>query len=263
MATSGLVEPSFRLTRSQKKQLLEDVIKRLRAACPDPKTELIFHTPYQLLVSVVLSAQTTDKMVNRCMQPLYDDQKQAFTPELVTSWGEKKLLGFIKSIGLAPTKAKNITRLSQLLLEHHQGEVPLSRGDLEALPGVGRKTANVVLAELTGAPTLGVDTHVLRVTRRLGLHHETLAASAERELLKIIPKNYLPKAHHWFILHGRYTCKAQKPLCETCVLNDICPMLVANAGLYRKHARGVEAPTAPAAPKASGASKDRRAAAKN
>jgi endonuclease-3 len=225
-----LVSPPA-LSKAQKLQIVDAALARLKAQHPAPRTELYFRTPFQLLVSVVLSAQTTDKMVNRCMQPLYD--AGAFTPQTVVDLGEAPFLSHIKSIGLAPTKARNVTKLASLLLERHGGEVPLEREALEELPGVGRKTANVVLAELTGAPTLAVDTHVLRVTRRLGLHREEQATAAEKALLTVVAPRYLPMAHHWFILHGRYTCKAQKPLCGTCVLRSLCPSLAENRGLYR------------------------------
>lgn len=227
-----LIGPSFILTKAQKLLLVEQALERLRKLNPAPKTELYFKTHYQLLVSVVLSAQTTDKMVNRCMQPLYD-AKEGFTPELALKWGEVKLLSFIKSIGLAPTKAKNVIRLSRLIIEQHGGKVPLLREALEELPGVGRKTANVVLAELAGEPTLAVDTHVFRVTKRLGLHREMQAEAAEKVLMTVVDRKYLPMAHHWFILHGRYTCKAQNPACSVCALSDICPSLPANRNLYK------------------------------
>ena len=132
--------------------------------------------------------------------------------------GREELLQHIRTIGLAPTKAKNIYKLTGILLDENAGEVPRTRSDLEALPGVGRKTANVILGELFGEPTLAVDTHVLRVSRRLGLHKEKLPEKAEAQLMKVVDPKFLPKAHHWFILHGRYTCKAQKPLCEDCVV---------------------------------------------
>jgi endonuclease-3 len=199
---------------------LDEALRRLDRAYPDPRCELFYLTPYQLLVSVVLSAQTTDKMVNRCMEPVY---RAGFTPELALKWGEGKLLEKIRSIGLAPTKAKNVIKLSQRLIDQHGGQVPNHREALEDLPGVGRKTANVILGELFGEPTLAVDTHVFRVTARLGFHQEKTPEKAEQALLKILPKNVLPKAHHWFILHGRYVCKAQSPQCVSCPLNDICP----------------------------------------
>ncbi len=196
------------------------LLEKLRQQNPNPHCELIYHSDFQLLVSVVLSAQATDKQVNKVMEPLY---KEGFTPERVVNWGEKALLERIKSIGLAPTKAKNIAKLSQILLDRHQGHVPKTREALEELPGVGRKTANVILGELHQLPTLAVDTHVFRVTARLGLQQEATAEKAEKVLLDIVPASYLPAAHHWFILLGRYTCKARRPECERCVLRDDCP----------------------------------------
>lgn len=194
----------------------------LKEVDPNPKCELYHKSDYQLLVSVVLSAQTTDKMVNRCMEPLY---KKGFTPQTVQKWGQEKLLSKIKSIGLAPTKSRNIIKLTDIILTKHRGKVPNTREELEALPGVGKKTASVILGEVFHHPTLAVDTHVYRVTKRLGLHLEANADKAEKALLDIVPESYRPKAHHWFILLGRYTCKAQKPLCGECHINEICPLL--------------------------------------
>ncbi len=199
------------------------MITRLEANNPDPHCELYYETPFQLLVSVVLSAQTTDKMVNRCMVPVYQSKNPPFTPDTVVSLGEKGLLELIRPIGLAPTKAKNVTNLSRILINQFGGCVPDNRSDLESLPGVGRKTASVILGELFHEPTLAVDTHVFRVTNRLGLQNEKTPEKAESELLKIIDPKFLPKAHHWFILLGRYTCKAQKPDCARCPLNELCP----------------------------------------
>lgn len=199
---------------------VDAVMTRLRAANPDPRCELYFETPYQLLVSVVLSAQTTDKSVNRCMRPLYE---RGFGPADVSRLGEKGLLPLIRTIGLAPTKTRNVVRLTAMLMERHGGEVPRSREDLEALPGVGRKTANVVLAEIWREPTLAVDTHVFRVARRLGWHDAPTPEKAEIALLALVDPRWLPSAHHWLILLGRYTCQARKPLCETCPVADICP----------------------------------------
>lgn len=196
------------------------VLNRLKEIEPEPKCELYYETPFQLLVSVVLSAQTTDKMVNRCMEPLY---KKGFTPQTVLAMGQQKLLAAIQSIGLAPTKSKNIFRLSHIILEKYQGEIPSTRSELEALPGVGKKTASVILGEIFREPTLAVDTHVYRVTKRLGLHNESTPDKAEKVLLEVVKESYRPDAHHWFILHGRYTCKAQSPMCVTCHLRGVCP----------------------------------------
>lgn len=187
---------------------------------PDAKCELYFETPYQLLISVVLSAQATDRSVNRAMTPLYQG---GLCPASVLKLGEPGVLKHIKSIGLAPTKARNIIALTKVLVNQHHSQVPSSRENLEALPGVGRKTANVILGEIFGLPTLAVDTHVFRVAGRLGLHAEKTPEKAEQKLLAIIPPQFLPKAHHWLILHGRYHCTARKPKCETCLVADLCP----------------------------------------
>lgn len=196
------------------------IVKALEKKLPDPKCELYYKTPYQLLVSVVLSAQSTDVSVNKCMEPLY--KTKPFTPQAVVKLGESKFRQKIKTIGLAPTKARNVVNLSKLLLEKYDGEVPRMREELEELPGVGRKTASVVLGELFGEPTIAVDTHVFRTTQRLGLHDESNANKCEERLLELIPAKFLPKAHHLFILHGRYTCKARKPECSICCLKKVC-----------------------------------------
>ncbi len=211
------------------------VLDRLRAANPDARCELYYATPYQLLVSVVLSAQTTDKMVNRCMEPLY---REGFDIDQVLAWGEADFLTKIRSIGLAPTKARNVLRLSQILRDQHSGLVPRTREELEALPGVGRKTANVILGEIYRQPTLAVDTHVFRVGARLGLHAEKTPEKAEMALLEVIPPGDLPMAHHWLILHGRYVCKAQKPDCDRCPVAEFCPSaLIQSPGPARRQKR--------------------------
>jgi endonuclease III len=196
------------------------VVERLSQIHPDPRCELVYHTEFQLLVSVVLSAQATDKSVNKAMEQVYKD---GFSPQTVLDWGEKGVLKRIRSIGLAPTKAKNVYRLSQMLLENHGGRVPNDRQILESLPGVGRKTANVILGEIFGHPTLAVDTHVFRVGLRLKLHEQKTPLKAEEDLMEVIPHWALPKAHHLLILHGRYTCTARAPKCHDCALSDICP----------------------------------------
>lgn len=211
-----------RLTGSQRKALVQEMLNRFSAKNPSPRCELYYETPFQLLVSVVLSAQTTDKMVNRCMQPLY---KAQFDLQSVLTWQEDGFYQHVKSIGLARTKSRHIYQLAKILLEKFGGELPRSRVELESLPGVGRKTASVVLGELFRQPTLAVDTHVFRVGQRLNLHSEKTPLAAEKVLLKQIDPKYLPQAHHWFVLHGRYVCKAIKPLCGGCLLNDICPSL--------------------------------------
>ena len=187
---------------------------------PNPSCELKFNSPFQLLISVVLSAQTTDKMVNRVMTGLYD---QGLTPDAIIAMGETEFFNHIRQIGLARTKSKNVVALARIIVEQHSGHIPSTRVDLEALPGVGRKTASVVLGELGLEPTIAVDTHVFRVARRLGMHRESQPHKCEAELLRLIPETYLPAAHHWFILHGRYTCKALNPACDTCLLADLCP----------------------------------------
>lgn len=211
-----------RLTVSQRKALVQEMLSRFSAKNPSPRCELYYETPFQLLISVVLSAQTTDKMVNRCMQPLY---KEHLDLQTILEWQEQGLYQHVKSIGLAKTKSRHIYQLAQILRDRFGGEVPRTRDELEALPGVGRKTASVVLGELFRLPTLAVDTHVFRVTQRLNLHSAKTPLAAEKILLKQIAPEYLPQAHHWFVLHGRYVCKAIKPACRECLLNDICPSL--------------------------------------
>lgn len=208
------------LSLAKRRMIAEQVLERLAAKNPNPHCELTYKTPFQLLVSVVLSAQTTDKSVNRCMEPLYAKE---FTPATVIKMGKDGLLAKIRTIGLAPTKAKNVYKLSSIILEKFHGEIPRHREELESLPGVGRKTANVILGEIYRESVLAVDTHVFRVGARLGLHRESTPEKAELELLKVIPPRLLPDGHHWFILHGRYTCKAMTPDCENCVVRDLCP----------------------------------------
>jgi len=201
------------------------VLDRFDGVNPHPRCELYYRTPYQLLVSVVLSAQATDKSVNKAMQPLYDS---GFSPDTVLALGQEGFLEKIRTIGLAPTKSKNILRLTRILRETYGDTVPQNRDALESLPGVGRKTANVVLGELWGEPTLAVDTHVLRVSARLGFHRENAAAKAdkvEKALLKIVPRAFLPRAHHWLVLHGRYQCTARNPKCASCLIEDLCPKI--------------------------------------
>jgi endonuclease-3 len=196
-----------------------ELYKRLAAQRPDPKTELVYTTPYTLLVAVVLSAQATDVGVNRATAPLF---KKVDNPKAMVKLGEEGLAAYIKTIGLWRNKAKNVIALSQILLEAHGGEVPHDREKLEALPGVGRKTANVVLAEAFGEATIAVDTHVFRVANRTGLARGTTPEAVETHLLKITPDQYKHGAHHWLILHGRYTCVARTPKCPNCVVAEIC-----------------------------------------
>ena len=204
-----------RLTKAK----AEELYARLAHVRPDPKTELEYTNPYTLLVAVVLSAQATDKGVNRATGPLF---QLADTPKKMLKLGEEKVADHIKTIGLWRNKAKNVIALSQALIDDHNGEVPRDREALEALPGVGRKTANVVLMEIFGEGTIAVDTHVFRVANRTGLADGKNPAEVEEQLMRITPQKYLHGAHHWLILHGRYTCLARKPECPRCVIADLC-----------------------------------------
>ena len=192
---------------------------RLRETMPQPETELQYDNTYHLLVAVVLSAQATDIGVNRATGPLF---KYVKTPTQMVALGEKKLIEHVKTIGLYRNKARNVIALSKLLLEHHGGEVPHDREALEALPGVGRKTANVVLNVAFGEATIAVDTHIFRVGNRTGLAPGKNPLEVELKLLKRVPEEFRMHAHHWLILHGRYTCKARKPECPSCVVADLC-----------------------------------------
>src|SRR5476651_1383245 len=197
----------------------EDFFARLKKIEPEPKTELQYKNPYTLLVAVALSAQATDKSVNKATAPLF---KTVDTPEKMVALGEARLADAIKTIGLYRGKAKNVIALSNILLEQHGGQVPKNREALEALPGVGRKTANVVLNVAFGEPTIAVDTHIFRVSNRTNLAPGKDVLEVEFGLEKIVPDHYKSHAHHWLILHGRYTCVARKPLCPTCVVRDLC-----------------------------------------
>ena len=196
-----------------------EIFKRLKRANPAPTTELKYATPFELLVSVILSAQATDKSVNKATVELF---KVANTPEKILDLGLRGLKRHIKTIGLYNTKAANILKTCRLLLERHGGEVPATRETLQALPGVGRKTANVVLNTAFGQPTIAVDTHIFRVANRTGLAPGKNVLTVERKLLKAVPPRYRQDAHHWLILHGRYTCIARKPRCGACVIYDLC-----------------------------------------
>jgi len=198
---------------------IDEFFARLKKAIPEPKTELQSVNPYTLLVAVVLSAQATDKGVNKATENLF---KLADTPQKMVALGEAKLTEYIKTIGLYRGKAKNIIALSKLLIERHGGEVPHTREELEALPGAGRKTANVVLNVAFGQKTIAVDTHIFRVSNRTGLAPGKNVLEVELKLEKKVPDKYKLHAHHWLILHGRYTCIARKPLCPTCVVRDLC-----------------------------------------
>ena len=192
---------------------------RLKKLDPEPKTELQYVNPYTLLVAVVLSAQATDKGVNKATAPLFKTVK---TPEAMVALGEARLADAIKTIGLYRGKAKNVITLSKILIDQHGGKVPADREALQALPGVGRKTANVVLNVAFGEPTIAVDTHIFRVSNRTGLAPGKDVVEVEQKLEKVVPDAYKLHAHHWLILHGRYTCVARKPLCPTCVVRDLC-----------------------------------------
>ncbi len=192
---------------------------RLRAGNPEPRTELRYRNPYTLLVAVILSAQATDVGVNKATEKLF---AVADTPEAMLELGEERLAELIRTIGLYRAKAKNIIAMSRILLDEHGGEVPRSREALERLPGVGRKTANVILNSAFGEPTIAVDTHVFRVANRTGLAPGKTPLEVERALEARVPDEFKPHAHHWLILHGRYTCTARRPNCPRCVVRDLC-----------------------------------------
>lgn len=204
-----------RLTKAK----VAELYGRLANQRPDPRTELAFSNPFTLLVAVVLSAQATDKSVNQATKGLF---AIADTPAKMLALGEAGVAEHIKTIGLWRNKAKNVVALSQMLIAHHDGEVPRRREALEALPGVGRKTANVVLMEVFDEPTIAVDTHVFRVANRTGLAEGDKPDVVEGQLMETTPQSYLRGAHHWLILHGRYTCLARKPECPRCILADLC-----------------------------------------
>ena len=209
---------SRRRTRLSKPAIAE-MFRRFQAADPDPKSELEYVNPFTLLVAVVLSAQATDASVNKATRALF---KIADTPEKMVRLGEAKVREFIKTIGLYRNKARNVIELSRQLIANHGGDVPRDRAALEALPGVGRKTANVVLNVAFGEPTMAVDTHVFRVANRTGLSSGRTPLEVEEDLLRVVPKEYGLHAHHWLILHGRYVCKARRPDCPTCLIRDLC-----------------------------------------
>ncbi len=196
------------------------IFSRLRELNPQPRTELEYRTPFELLVAVVLSAQATDVSVNKATRLLYP---VANTPRAILDLGEDGLKRYINTIGLYNAKAKNVTALCEKLLAEHGGEVPRAREALEALPGVGRKTANVVLNTAFGEPTMAVDTHIFRVSHRLGFSRGKTPLAVEQDLLRLVPEEFLRDAHHWLILHGRYVCKARKPDCPSCVIRAWCP----------------------------------------
>ena len=196
-----------------------ELFARLRELDPHPRTELVYASPFELLVAVMLSAQATDVGVNKATKQLF---KVAHTPRAILELGEDGLKGYIATIGLFNAKARHIIATCRLLLEHHGGEVPEDREALEALPGVGRKTANVVLNVAFGHPTIAVDTHIFRVSNRTGLAPGRNVGQVERKLMRNVPAEFRQHAHHWLILHGRYVCKARKPDCPQCVIRDLC-----------------------------------------
>lgn len=201
------------------KKKVAAIFARLKALNPHPTTELEYRTPFELLVAVILSAQATDKSVNLATRTLF---KHASTPQAIFKLGVAGLSQYIKTIGLYNTKARNVIEMCRILLEQHGGKVPESREQLEALPGVGRKTANVILNTAFGQPTIAVDTHIFRVANRTGLAPGNDVREVEDHLLKVVPPEYLHDAHHWLILHGRYTCIARKPKCPECPILDLC-----------------------------------------
>lgn len=201
-----------------RKDIIE-IFTRFQKMNPEPKSELVAPNAFCLLVSVALSAQTTDKAVNKATADLY---KIADTPQKMVELGEKNLIGFIKSIGLYRVKAKHVIEMSKMLCEKFGGKVPGTREDLESLPGVGRKTANVILNVVFKKPTMPVDTHLLRICPKIGLACGTTPLEVEKSLVERIPEKFMQHAHHWLILHGRYVCTARNPKCDECVINDIC-----------------------------------------
>lgn len=201
------------------KQKRTEIFERLRAANPTPTTELVYTSPFELLISVILSAQATDVGVNKATAKLYP---VANTPEAILALGVDGLKEYIKTIGLFNSKAENVIKTCRALVEQHNSEVPSTREELEALPGVGRKTANVVLNTAFGQPAMAVDTHIFRVSNRTGIAPGKNVLEVEKRLMRLVPKEFLLDAHHWLILHGRYTCVARKPRCGACIIEDLC-----------------------------------------
>lgn len=196
-----------------------EIFLRLQKANPHPSTELEYHSPFELLIAVILSAQATDVSVNAATRELF---KTANTPQAILALGEETLCSFIQRIGLYKSKARHIIKTCRLLVEKHASLVPQTREALEALPGVGRKTANVILNTAFGQPTIAVDTHIFRLANRIGLAPGKTVLEVENKLLKVVPDEFLHDAHHWLILHGRYVCQARKPKCGSCIINDLC-----------------------------------------
>lgn len=201
------------------KQKRIEIFERFKRINPHPTTELEYSSPFELLISVILSAQATDVGVNKATARLY---KVANTPETIYALGLTTLKDYVRTIGLFNTKAENIIKTCKILIDKYDSKVPDDRSALESLPGVGRKTANVVLNTAFGHPTMAVDTHIFRVSIRTGIAHGKNVLQVEKSLLRLIPKQYLQDAHHWLILHGRYVCKARNPMCQECVISDLC-----------------------------------------
>ncbi len=212
--------PRLRRLKPAEQARIAELFERFEAQESDPRTELCYQSPYELVVAVALSAQATDLSVNKATDKLF---RVAGTPQEMLALGEAGLKPFISSIGLYNTKARNVIRMAEILLAEHGGEVPLDREKLQALPGVGRKTASVVLNELRIEPAIAVDTHVFRVAHRLGLSTGKTPDKVEAELMAVVPGPALTRAHHWLILHGRYICVARRPRCEDCPMADLCP----------------------------------------
>lgn len=208
--------PEYRLMKPAERH---EFFRRMQEINPHPKSDLQYSTPFELLIAVILSAQATDKSVNIATAKLYP---VANTPKAILALGEEKLISYIQTIGLFRTKAKNVLKTCQILLDEHKGKVPDNREALEALPGVGRKTANVVLNVAFGQPTMAVDTHIFRISNRMGLAPGKDVVAVEEKLLKVVPDEFMHHAHHWLILHGRYTCVARKPKCGACAVYDVC-----------------------------------------
>lgn len=209
MAEARIMKPAER----------HEFFRRLREINPHPKSDLQYSSPFELLVAVILSAQATDKSVNIATEKLF---AVANSPEAILSLGEQALSDYVRTIGLFRTKAKNVIAMCGILIESHESKVPDSRAALEALPGVGRKTANVVLNVAFGQPTMAVDTHIFRISNRMGLAPGKNVIAVEEKLMKVVPKEFMGHAHHWLILHGRYTCVARKPKCGACPVYDLC-----------------------------------------
>ena len=202
-----------------------EIFSRLREQNPNPTTELVYKNEFELLIAVILSAQATDVSVNKATKELY---KVANTPEKIFKLGETKLKKYVKTIGLYNTKAKNIIKTCKILMDEHESVVPNNRQALEALPGVGRKTANVILNTAFNEPTIAVDTHIFRVSNRTGIAPGKTVLEVEKRLLRLVPEEFKRDAHHWLILHGRYTCIARTPKCQDCIINDLCEKYTKN-----------------------------------